>query len=41
MADMTYKHKRVFSLNPQAPVAQKNADQVLFRRFQGEKVEFF
>ena len=27
--------------NPQAPVAQKVADQVVFRRFQGEGVEFF
>ena len=28
-------------LNPQAPVAQKSADEVVFRRFQGEGVEFF
>ena len=28
-------------LNPQAPVAQKTADEVVFRRFQGEGVEFF
>ena len=28
-------------LNPQAPVAQKIADEVVFRRFQGEGVEFF
>ena len=27
--------------NPQAPVAQKIADTVVFRRFQGEGVEFF
>ena len=27
-------------LNPQAPVAQKVADEVVFRRFQGEGVEF-
>ena len=26
--------------NPQAPVAQKIADEVVFRRFQGEGVEF-
>ena len=26
---------------PQAPVAQKFADEVVFRRFQGEGVEFF
>ena len=28
-------------LNPKAPVAQKIADEVDFRRFQGEGVEFF
>ena len=28
-------------LNPQAPVAQKIADGLVFRRFQGEEVEFF
>ena len=28
-------------LNPQAPVAQKSADEVVFRHFQGEGVEFF
>ena len=27
------------TLNPQAPVAQKNADEVVFRRFQGEGAE--
>ena len=27
--------------NPQAPVAQEIADEVVFRRFQGEGVEFF
>ena len=26
--------------NPQAPVAQKVADEVVFRRFRGERVEF-
>ena len=32
----------VFSLiNPHTPVAQKVADEVVFRRFQGEDVEFF
>ena len=30
-----------FSINPQAPVAQKIADEVVFRHFQGEGVEFF
>ena len=29
------------AVNPQAPVAQKVADEVVFRRFQGEGVEFF
>ena len=29
------------SFNPQAPVAQKVAGEVVFRRFQGEGVEFF
>ena len=28
-------------LNPQTPVAQKIADEVVFRHFQGEGVEFF
>ena len=28
-------------INPQALVAQKTADEVVFRRFQGEGVEFF
>ena len=28
-------------LNPQAPVTQKTVDEVIFRRFQGEGVEFF
>ena len=28
-------------INPQAPVAQKVADKVVFRRFQGEGVDFF
>ena len=27
--------------NPRAPVTQKIADEVVFRRFQGEGVEFF
>ena len=30
-----------YCLNPQEPVAQKTADEVVFRRFQGEGVEFF
>ena len=28
-------------VNPQAPVAQKIADEVVFRRFQGEGFDFF
>ena len=28
-------------LNPQAPVAQKSADEEVFRHFQGEGVEVF
>ena len=33
---------RIFlHINPQAPVAQKVADEVVFRRFRGEGVEFF
>ena len=31
----------MIEINPQAPVAQKIADKVVFRRFQGEGVEFF
>ena len=30
-----------FVFNPQAPVAQKVPDEVVFRRFGGEGVEFF
>ena len=30
-----------FFVNSQAPVAQKVADQVVFRRFRGEGLEFF
>ena len=33
-----HRHK---GLNPHTPVAQKVADEVVFRRFQGEGVEFF
>ena len=28
-------------INPHTPVAQKVADEVVFRRFQGEGVDFF
>ena len=34
-------NSRQGSVNPQAPVAQKTADEVVFRHFQGEGVEFF
>ena len=34
------RFKNRVPLNPQAPVAQKVADDVVFRRFRGEGVEF-
>ena len=34
-------HFSALEINPQAPVAQKIADDVVFGRFQGEGVEFF
>ena len=34
-------HELKILVNPQAPVAQKVADEVVFRRFGGEGVEFF
>ena len=34
------KRSQLF-INPQTPVAQKVADEVAYRRFQGEGVEFF
>ena len=36
-----FVNQGVFHLNPHTPVAQKVADEVGFRRFQGEVVEFF
>ena len=33
--------KKQTFLNPHTPVAQKSADEVVFRHFQGEGVEFF
>ena len=42
--DLTYLSQYLWiysSINPQAPAAQKVADEVVFRRFQGEGVEFF
>ena len=33
--------KRFDNFNPHKPVAQKAADEGVFRRFQGEGVEFF
>ena len=35
------KTKLTQNENPHTPVAQEIADEVLFRRFQGEGVEFF
>ena len=32
---------RLYPFNPKASVAQKSVDEVVFRRFQGEGVEFF
>ena len=32
---------QIYDINPQAPVTQKTADEVVFRRFQGEGVKFF
>ena len=40
-ADCPYSEVFKISVNPQAPVAQKIADQVVFRRFQGEGAGFF
>ena len=37
----SFELSAIFLFNPQAPVAQKIADEVVFRRFQGEGVEFF
>ena len=31
----------IHPLNPHTPVAQKSADEVVFRHFRGEGVEFF
>ena len=36
-----YLVEREQTVNPHTPVAQKDADEVVFRRFQGEGVEFF
>ena len=36
-----FDFEMVRNFYPQAPVAQKSADEVFFRRFQGEGVEFF
>ena len=38
---MSHKIEKVWKFNPQALVAQKIADEVVFRRFWGEGVEFF
>ena len=34
-------HTIISALNPQEPVALKSADELVFRCFQGEGVEFF
>ena len=40
--DMKFKLWNIrMPINPQAPVAQKITDEMVFRRFQGEGVEFF
>ena len=44
--NLDVKHSLFFvqkykQINPQVPVAQKVADEVVFRRFRGEGVEFF
>ena len=36
-----HRNHKIPRINSQAPVAQKIADEVIFRRFQGEGVEFF
>ena len=41
MKDLSRILKSHLNLNPHMPVAQKVADEVVFRRFQGEEVEFF
>ena len=38
---MPFLENEFLNINPQAPVAQKNADEVVFGRFQSEEVEFF
>ena len=37
--ELEIKNPNIF--NPQAPAAQKTADEVVFRRFQSEGVAFF
>ena len=36
-----YLQSQIILFNPQAPVAKKNADEVVFRHLQGEGVDFF
>ena len=38
---IVFKTQNLHLVNPQAPVAQNILDKVVFRRFQGEGVEFF
>ena len=37
----TFKLFSGVSFNPHSPIAQKVADEMVFRRFQGEEVDFF
>ena len=41
LTDITTLSERLININPLAPVAQKIADELVFRHFQGEGVEFF
>ena len=40
MKENTDRRLKPFIFNPHTPVAQKVADELVFRRFQGEGVEF-
>ena len=39
--DFNAEKSKIMNFNPQAPVPQKIADEVVFRRFEGEGVVFF
>ena len=36
-----YNLLMLFNINPHTPIAQRVADEVVFRRFQGKELEFF